>query len=247
MTLQMQLQSFACSIREPQESVAESADTKRRMDIYRSLFFNNVAGFIKNGFPVLYSLYSEGDWETLVRRFFTEHQCSSPYFIHISKEFVEYLSNEYEPASTDPPFMAELAHYEWLELALSVRDAQQPVDKWLQETLPERFAASPLSELAAYHYPVHQISAEFQPESSDTLYYYLLYRDGQHQVQFQHITALSALAIQLLGSQPYSVDSLTAAIHEQAPQFAIETLHQGLTPLLTQWLSCGAVIPIAPD
>ena len=243
MTLQVQLQSFANSIRAPQNSTDESADTQRRMDIYRSLFFNNVSGFIQNGFPVLYSLYNEEQWQALIRRFFIEHQCSSPYFIHISKEFVEYLSNEYQPVKNDPPFMAELAHYEWLELALSVREVEQPVNYWQQDGIPSQITASPLTELAAYHYPVHQISPDFRPESADSMHYYLLYRDDQHQVQFQHITALSALALQLLSSEVYSFDSLVTAIHQQAPQFSVETLNQGLTPLLTQWLSCGAVIP----
>ena len=132
MTLQVQLQSFANSIRAPQNSTDESAETQRRMDIYRTLFFNNVAGFIQNGFPVLHSLYNEEQWQALILRFFIEHQCSSPYFIHISKEFVEYLSNEYQPVKSDPPFMAELAHYEWLELALSVREVEQPVNYWQQ-------------------------------------------------------------------------------------------------------------------
>ena len=63
MTLQVQLQSFANSIRAPQNSTNESAETQRRMEIYRSLFFNNVLGFIQNGFPVLHSLYAEEQWQ----------------------------------------------------------------------------------------------------------------------------------------------------------------------------------------
>ena len=66
-------------------------------------------------------------------------------------------------------------------------------------------------------------------------------------MQFQHITALSALALQLLSNEAHSFDSLVAAIHQQALQFSVETLHQGLKPLLTQWLSCGAVIPADPN
>lgn len=248
MSLDVQLNSFADSVRQPaSEANTESADTERRMGIYRSLFFNNVAGFIENGFPVLHSLYEDDKWQALVRRFFTVHQCSSPYFIHISKEFVEFLSNEYKPESYDPPFMAELAHYEWLELALSVRDANHSIEYWQQDGMPQLMCASPLSEVAGYHYPVHKISVEFQPQTPDQPCYYLLYRDKEHQVQFQHITALSAMAIELLAAQPYSLEGLVEAIQQQAPQFPLDTLLQGLEPLLLQWLVCGAVIPAVLD
>ena len=247
MALQQQLNSFANEIREAQPTSSETPDVRRRMNIYRSLFFNNVVGFIESGFPVLHSLYSDEQWHALIRRFFAEHECTSPYFIHISKEFVEYLDNEYEPLACDPPFMTELAHYEWLELALSVRETPQDLTLWRDDNMPERLMASPLIELVAYHYPVHQISRDFQPEASDTLYYYLLHRDEQHEVQFQLITPLSALAIQLLTQQAHSVDSLVQAIRSQASDFPLETLYQGLTPLLSEWLASGALIPAQPD
>ncbi|GGF81644.1 HvfC family RiPP maturation protein [Alteromonas lipolytica] len=241
MSLESQLTAFANSIRQPASAAKESPDTRRRMAIYRSLFFNNVSGFIQSGFPVLHSLYSEEKWQKLVRHFFTGHQCSSPYFIDISKEFVEFLSNEYHSEPDDPVFLAELAHYEWLELALSVREAGS-YTPWQESGMPVLMSASPLSEVAAYHYPVHLISPEFQPHQSEAMHYYLLYRDPQHQVQFQHITALSAMAMELLGKQAYSFDKLVETIHQLAPQFSCDVLQQGLAPLIDQWLSCGAVV-----
>lgn len=246
MSLDVQLKSFANSIRHSQGTEPEFADTQRRMEIYRSLFFNNVSGFIENGFPVLHSLYTEDQWQALVRRFFTEHQCSSPYFIHISKEFVEYLSNEYEPATDDPVFLAELAHYEWLELALSVRDASNH-SPWQRAEMPSLMCAGELSELAAYHYPVHLISPDYRPTESETMHYYLVYRDAEHQVQFQHITALSAMAMELLSKNSYGFDELVNAIYSLAPQFSTDVLRSGLASLITQWLSCGAVVEATTD
>lgn len=95
------------------------------MEIYQSLFFNNIDNFVSTAFPVLKSivikLYGEKGWESLVRQFFIEHECRSPYFAEISKEFVEYLSCSPELAIALPIFSAELAHYEWLELDVSIR------------------------------------------------------------------------------------------------------------------------------
>ena len=86
------------------------------MAIYSELFFNNIEGFIASAFPVLKSLYDEDDWLVLVRKFFIEHNCKTPYFLEISQEFIEYLSHQYQMTKKDPIFMLELAHYEWVEL-----------------------------------------------------------------------------------------------------------------------------------
>ena len=64
----------------------------RRLAIYRDLFFNNIEGFVSSAFPVLKSLYCEQSWLALVRQFFIQHDCKSPYFLQISEEFLNYLS-----------------------------------------------------------------------------------------------------------------------------------------------------------
>ncbi|MDC8831814.1 HvfC family RiPP maturation protein [Alteromonas gilva] len=247
MSLPDQLNAFARSVRYPSPQGAEDADTKRRMDIYRSLFFNNVNGFIQNGFPVLHSFYAEEEWERLVRQFFTEHQCTSPYFIHISQEFIEYLSNGYQLTEHDPVFLKEMAHYEWLELALSVREPQQPVTYWRQSGMPDTMMASPLSELAGYPYAVHKIGPDYQPDSPGGMHYYLLYRDPQHNVQFQHLSPLSALTMELLATQPTDFTTLAKALHEKVPDIDYDTLINGLQQVLSGWLQGGAVTAYDTD
>lgn len=243
MSLQAELVAFADSVRVP-TSAGEDHDTQRRMAIYRSLFYNNVEGFINTGFPVLRSLYEKSDWQSLIRLFFSEHSCSSPYFIDISKEFVEFLSNEYEVTAEDPIFLKELAHYEWLELALSVRQAEEPFCYWDQEAiLPDLIMASPLTELAAYPFPVHQISKDFQPIQQSQMHYYMLYRDRDYNVQFQHLAPLSAMAVNLLQSNlSLSFAGLAEQVQSQVPHLNIESVAEGLRPLVTQWLMCGALV-----
>lgn len=99
---------------------------QRRLDIYQRLVYNNIEGFISKGFPVLRSLYRDDDWQQLVRGFIQAHRCSTPYFMEISQEFLQYLLQEYQLRDLDPPFMAELAHYEWVELALDVAEESPP-------------------------------------------------------------------------------------------------------------------------
>ncbi len=44
---------FAAHIRNPEQNPAPAGIEDRRMGIYRELFYNNVEGFLSNGFPVL--------------------------------------------------------------------------------------------------------------------------------------------------------------------------------------------------
>ena len=111
---------FAAHIRNPEQHVRPNEVEDRRMAIYRDLFYNNVEGFISNTFPVLRSLTDDEHWHEMVRDFFSRHHCKTPLFLEIPEEFLNYLQEEREPNPDDPAFLIELAHYEWVELALSV-------------------------------------------------------------------------------------------------------------------------------
>ena len=84
--------SFAAHLRDPERHPAPSGIEERRLTVYRQLFFNNINGFLEKGFPVLHSLYDEAGWRRLVRTFFDQHACASPYFLDIPEEFVTFLS-----------------------------------------------------------------------------------------------------------------------------------------------------------
>jgi hypothetical protein len=96
------------------------------MRIYRDLVYNNIAGFIAGAFPIVKTVLSEDHWHSMVRDFIAHHNSQSPYFLEISQEFLAYLTHERTATEQDPPFLVELAHYEWVELALDVADEELP-------------------------------------------------------------------------------------------------------------------------
>jgi len=173
----------------------------RRITIYRDLFFNNIEGFVSNSFPILRSLYNEENWLNMVRDFMIKHQCTSPYFLEISQEFLLYLQQTREPNQLDPPFMLELAHYEWAELALDV--AEEDMNKLVAnaegDLLKGLPVVSPLVWSLCYQYPVHQIGKDFQPqEPPEQPTYLLVYRDLTDEVQFMETNAVTARLLELL-------------------------------------------------
>src|SRR5690606_2242169 len=123
-------QQFIRHIKDPDNHVAPGDVEDRRLKIYRDLFFNNIQAFLNNGFPVLASLYTEQRWQQLARQFFAQHHCLSPYFVDISKEFIAFLQNEYVMKDDDPVFLLELAHYEWVELEISIRQVNRDLPFW---------------------------------------------------------------------------------------------------------------------
>lgn len=192
---------FAAHIRDPQRNPAPADVEDRRMAIYRDLFYNNVEGFVATGFPVLRSLYDDGQWHRLVRAFFARHRCQTPYFLEISQEFLSYLEEEYEPQPGDPPFLRELAHYEWVELALQTEDESADMQGLdpngdLLQGIP---VLTSLAWALSYRYPVHRIRPEFQPQQApDAPTHLLVLRDRTDHVRFNEINAVTARLLTLL-------------------------------------------------
>ena len=192
-------------IRDPEHCPGPEGIEARRLQIYRDLFFNNIVSFLANGFPVLRSLYSDDQWQSLIRDFFRRHRCHSPLFIDIAQEFMAYLAEEREGAAEqDPPFMQELAHYEWLELALDVaEDTLPPPVDIHPELLDCRLRLSPLAWPQVYAYPVQQIRADFQPaEPPEQPSCIVVYRNRADKVGFLEINPATARLLELMAEPP---------------------------------------------
>ena len=192
---------FAAHIRSPLKDPAPSDVEDRRMDIYRNLFYNNVRSLLSWNFPVIKKLYPKEDWAQLVRDFYIEHRARTPLFPELPREFLQYIQEQRQDREGDPPFLLELAHYEWVELALSLdeNDIEQiPVDPKgdLMTGIP---VLSPLAWPVSYRFPVHQIREDFQPtEAPGEATHLLVYRDRQDEVKFMKLNPVSALLLQLL-------------------------------------------------
>lgn len=222
---------FTRHLRDPDNQAAPQGIEDRRLGIYRELFFNNISGFIDSAFPVLKTLYTQEQWRQLIRHFFVVHQCESPLFLEISKEFLDFLQQECPASHLHFPFTLELAHYEWIELSVSARMEQ---NKWplivTEDALVNlTLVFSELAEVLSYQYPVQHISDEFMPDEPATQQQFLVvYRTPKHDVKFLEINAISALLLeQLKINSGVSFSQLITSLAEQLPQFSYEQLHQG--------------------
>jgi uncharacterized protein (UPF0276 family) len=97
----------------------------RRLKLYRELFFGAIEGLLANSFPVIRQTLGSTQWRTLVERFYASHRSRTPLFPELAGEFVEFVEAR-DLESGIPPWLPDLAHYEWVEQALSISDATPP-------------------------------------------------------------------------------------------------------------------------
>lgn len=199
--LRTQQYGFAAHLRDPSQSPAPSGLEDRRLQIYRELFYNNIESLLASNYPVIRSLLGDARWHALVRAFYREHRCHTPLFPELGRELLRYLETRQQRGEADPPFLLELAHYEWVELALALDDAE--IDAVPHQRDGDLLAgvpvASPLAWPLAYSWPVQQLRADYQPtEPPSQPSFLLVVRDRADQVQFKAIDALGFQLMQAL-------------------------------------------------
>jgi uncharacterized protein len=203
-------------LRNPERVPAPAGVEERRLAIYRSLVYNNIERFISGGFPVLRSLYQDDGWHSLVQEFIDGHRCHTPYFLEISQEFIQFLMHEHSLRDSDPPFLAELAHYEWVELALDVSEEEPPAASPPGEMGSAIPALSPLAWVLSYQFPVHKIGPGYCPQAPGEPVYLVVYRNREDQVKFMELNAATARLLELTrgNTRATSVDLLQALAGE---------------------------------
>lgn len=238
---------FAARIRDPQGAPLPEQVPERRMRAYEELVFNNIEGFLLSCYPITRKLLDDEQWHRIVRRFVIEHRCATPLFREIPQEFLEWLDDKFDELFPTMPFLQEFMHYEWLELAVSI--AADEVDlKQIEiagNSLDGIPILNPTAQLACYHYPVHLIGPNYQPQQSDgQIHCYLLYRDVEDDVQFIQLNPVTARLLELLQQQEISGREALLQIAQEINNQEPETLIAAGGEQLDQFRQAGVVLGI---
>lgn len=222
--------AFAAHLRDPARYPAPSGIEDRRLAVYRELFFNNVANYLAKAFPVLRRIYADDDWRAMVRDYFARHVSHSPQFYRIAEEFLRYLEEERGERPEDPPFLRELAHYEWVELRLAILDVDLDgvaVDRD-GDPLTGAPVLSPLAWPLTYRYPVHTLGPDHRPDAPpDEVTHLVVYRDRADAVRFLKINAVTTRLLALIQAEPersgrQQLETVAAELRHPDPAVVIE-------------------------
>ena len=231
---------FAAHIRNPDEHPKPADVEQRRMQIYIDLFYNNIKNFLDSAFPVARKLLGEERWRQLAREFVHLHSSESPYFLQISQEFLTFLHQRGLDAL--PPFLLELCHYEWVEMALDVACEPQAADT--------PAAADGMVEVSAfvrplvYQYPVHRIGEEFQPQEPPAQPTYLLvYRTPELAVRFMESNPVTHRLLDLLRTMPLSqaFECIAQELSDAGQPVSIQQVQNQGNQIITRFREAGII------
>lgn len=221
---------LAAHLRDPDRHPPPTGWEERRTAIYRRLFIKNVTDLLSGNFPVARQILGTTEFASLVRHFYAEHASHTPLFPEIAREMLRFVEERPEYWVERWPFLYELMHYEWVELALAISaediDAVE-VDPAgdLANGIP---VVSPLVWRLAYHYPVEQLNVDFQPvEAPPQPTFLVVWRDRADQVRFLRSNPVAAqLLSQLAEDAQYSglqqLQRLAQALGSSEPAAVIQ-------------------------
>lgn len=235
--------ALARHLRHPQRVPRPAGLPARRTAIYHELVRGNLEGFLLACFPITHELLGERRWPKLVNGFFRQARCHTPYFREIPREFLSWLIEEPSLPANFPAWLPELAHYEWVELAVDVMETpMQPACNPAGDLLNGYPVLAMAAMNLVYAWPVHRISPAWRPRKPCATHL-LVFRDVHEAVQFIALNPVSARLVTLLEAAPGELSGRDACLqiaHElQHPEPEL-LLAQG-AQLLDQLRSAGAI------
>ena len=108
---------FTAHIRNPKANKMPDQVNDVGMAVYREIVFFNVLNSVSACFPVCVQVLGKNAWDKLVRQFFANYQATSTIFREIPQQFLQFLNT----VGNLPAYFQQLAHYEWVELAINTQ------------------------------------------------------------------------------------------------------------------------------
>jgi hypothetical protein len=196
--LQQTLTDFGRHLRDPHHTRRPAGLPARPVAIYGELLFNNLAGCLDACFPVSHQMLGDARWRRLERRHFRDWPSQTPLFREIPQEFLAFLA-EHGTTCRLPAWFAELAHYEWAELAVDQMDCPPVAHRSNGDLMQETIVTNPAVMNLAYRWPVHLIGPDYRPRRPQTTCL-AVYRDRAEQVQFTLLKPATARLLSLLSA-----------------------------------------------
>ncbi len=186
-------QEFTAHIRNPKAHKKPAGVNATRMAVYREAVFNNIFESVSVCFPVCQVAIGKRAWRKLLKDFVKSYAAQSPLFREIPQQFLHYLNSQ----SSLPAYLAQLAHYEWVELAVSSQQTANIPLSQRTDLLNEKPVLAPAHMLLEYDYAVHKISQRKLPKVTEKTYL-MVFRNAEFEVKFIELNPITFQLLQLI-------------------------------------------------
>ena len=192
--------AFAAYLRDPDSRPPPPAQEPRRLAIYRNAVFANIETSMADNYPRIKAVFDEPAWTAMVRDYLILHSSGANAFVDLPREFLHYLEQERD-VPADPPFVGELAHFDYLETLVGADERCIDVDgiDAAGDVLAGVPAVNPIVRIVSYRFPVHAIDADYQPQTPpDAPTHIAAFRDRHNRYGFLDLNQASLLLLQHL-------------------------------------------------
>jgi uncharacterized protein len=190
-------QEFTAHIRNPSAHKKPAGIVPARMAVYREAVFNNIFESVSVCFPVCRAAIGKRAWRALLKDFVKSYPAQSPIFREIPQQFLHFLSTLNTQAKPQPAFLAALAHYEWVELAVSAHQTEPIKLSKKPNWLAEKPVLTPAHMLLEYDFAVHKITKGKLPKTTEKTYL-LVFRNAEFEVKFIELNPTTFQLLQLI-------------------------------------------------
>ncbi|MEY2633441.1 MAG: hypothetical protein RIR00_2095 [Pseudomonadota bacterium] len=242
--LATRLDQFGHYLRAPGQHRRPAALPAAASRLYSELLFNNFRSFSDACFPLCRGVLGEARWTRLLRRFFRDGGCRTPWFREVPLELVNFVASA-RGSLRLPAWLPELAHYEWAELAVDTMDVALPPACRTDSLLDGVIVANPVLLNLSYAWPVPQIGPTWRPRRPQPCQV-AVFRDAGDRVRF---TLLNPFSARLLSQCCATAGSGRTHLLQLAGEMKLTTttalLAAGEQELL-RWQADGLILGVEP-
>jgi uncharacterized protein len=236
-TFQKYQLEFTAHLRNPSVNKKPAKVKDARMAVYREIVFNNIFGSVSACFPVCKSVLGTRAWRKLVRDFFAHHQAQTPIFREIPQQFLQFIKTSKDL----PNCFEQLAHYEWVELAVGSQPVETKKLSKKMDLLHEKPVLAPAHMLLEYDFAVHKISKKNMPKTTEKTYL-LVFRNMENQVKFIELNVITFQLLRLIRENDMTGEQALVRIAEASKYPNLDAIIQFGAEILSDLAQQGAII-----
>ncbi len=226
----------------PEAAARLAAVPPERLLVYRHLIRRTLHDVLADFLPRVRSRRGEELFAADADAWIAEHGPRSRLLRDLPGEFVAWIAPRWAVAPTIPPWLADLARHELLELEIAAAPASSAVPP-RPFTLDARLAFDASARLVRHAFAVHELPDALGPDDVPRPGHtaLLVYRDREHTVRFLQLSPLAEALVDALLQAATVEDAIRCAVATTGESLSDDTLAR-VSALLAELADRGALL-----